>query len=249
TGVVREARSGEQGQYQFLLVDPGRYEMTVEAPGLATRMLKDVVVNVGSSINLPVTLEVGAVSQTIEVGATLVQVGLPAPQTVISTEAIRDLPINGRRFSDFATMTPTVQIDPQRGSISFAGQRGINGNVMVDGADYNNPFFGGTRGGERSGYVFTVPQSSIQEFQVVSSGYAPEYGRSTGGVLNAISKSGTNDNHGEAFYQLRHKQFAKETPFHVRTLETLQQFGGGLGGPIQKDRLFWFAAAERQSSH
>src|SRR5262249_55813313 len=137
----------------------------------------------------------------------------------------------------------------QRGSISFSGQRGINGNVMVDGTDYNNPFFGGTRGGERSGYVFTIPQSSIQEFQVVTTGYNAEYGRSTGGILNAVSKSGTNDYHGEAFYETRHKELAKEPQYHVRTLETLQQFGGGVGGPIKKDRLLWFAAVDRQTSH
>src|SRR5205823_12889194 len=133
-----------------------------------------------------------------------------------------------------------VQIDPARGSISFAGQRGINGNVMVDGTDYNNPFFGGTRGGERSGFVPTVPQSSLEEFQVVTTGYAAEYGRSTGGVLNAVSKSGTNAIHGEAFYQIRHKETGLQTPFKSQNLETLQQFGGGAGGALIKDKLLYF---------
>src|SRR5262249_31586339 len=144
---------------------------------------------------LPINLQLSGVSVEIEVGATLVDADTPAPSTVIDTQAIENLPINGRRFQDFAALTPTVQIDQARGSISFVAQRGINGNVMVDGADYNNPFFGGTRGGERSGFVFTIPQSAIQEFQAVTTGYAAEYGRSTGGILNAISKSGTNKLH------------------------------------------------------
>src|SRR5262249_30213531 len=105
-----------------------------------------------------------------------------------------------------------------------------------------------TRGGERSGFVFTIPQSSIQEFQAITTGYAPEYGRSTGGILNAISKSGTNSLHGEGFYQIRHKETALKTPFNVQNLETLQQFGGGAGGAIKADRLFWFLAAEHQVS-
>ena len=164
-------------------------------------------------MNLPVTLLVGATAQTVDVTAESTSVDLSAPTTIINTLAIENLPINGRRFTDFAALTPTVQIDPIRGSISFAGQRGINGNVMVDGADYNNPFFGGTRGGERSGYVPTIPQASIAEFQAITTGYAAEYGRSTGGVLNAISKSGTNEVHGEAFYQMRPRRGSDENPF------------------------------------
>ena len=196
----------------------------------------------------------------MEVTEALTGVDLPAPTSVISSQAIENLPINGRRFTDFAALTPTVQIDPQRGSISFAGQRGINGNVMVDGADYNNPFFGGTRGGERSNFVPTIPQTSVQEFQAITTGYAAEYGRSTGGLLNAISKSGGNDYHGEGFYQIRPRETGVENPFiptlrtmpNVRvgeTREQLQQFGGGVGGPIKRDKLFWFLSAERQVSN
>jgi len=184
---------------------------------------------------------------------------LPAPTTIINTQAIENLPINGRRFTDFAALTPTVQINPQRGSISFAGQRGIYGNVMVDGADYNNPFFGGTRGGERSNFVPTIPQASVQEFQAIATGYSAEYGRSTGGLLNVISKSGANATHGEAFYQMRPRGASEENPLVAtvratpnvtvgETREKLQQFGGGAGGAIIKDKMFWFAAAERQTS-
>lgn len=248
TGAVREATANNEGQFRAVLLDPGQYDVTVEAPGFAPSVFKGVEVHVGSSVTLPVNLQVGSVTTTVEVGGSLAGVDMPAPTTVINTSAIRDLPINGRRFQDFATMTPTVQIDSQRGSISFAAQRGINGNVMVDGTDYNNPFFGGTRGGERSGYIPTIPQSAIEEFQSITTGYSAEYGRSTGGVLNAISKSGSNEYHGESFYQIRHKETGLKTPFNKQILETLQQFGGGVGGPIKKDKLFFYAAAERQLS-
>ena len=259
TNAVRELTSGPAGEFRAVLLDPGQYEVTVEAAGFAPADLKGVVVNVGSAVELPVTLGVGTTTITVEVTSAQTGVDLPAPTTIINTEAIENLPINGRRFTDFAALTPTVQIDPQRGSISFAAQRGINGNVMMDGTDYNNPFFGGTRGGERSGYIPTVPQSAIQEFQVVTTGYGPEYGRSTGGVLNAVSKSGANEYHGEGFYQIRPRGGAEENPFipTIRatpgitvgeTREQLQQFGGGAGGAIKKDKLFWFAAAERQIS-
>jgi len=246
TGAQRETSSDSAGRYQFLAVDPGSYTLTVEAPGFANAVFEGVIVNVGSSVSLPVTMQVGATATTVEVGATLVSLDLPAPAQTVNETAIRDLPINGRRFQDFAALSPGVLLDPERGAVSFLGQRAINSNIMIDGTDYNNPFFGGIRGGERSNFIFTVPQSSIQEFQTVTAGYAAEYGRSTGGVLNTITKSGGNDYHGDGFYQVRHKEMSALTPFKTQNLETLQQFGGSLGGPIQRDRLFWFAAVERQ---
>ena len=258
TGLVRELATNESGQFRAVLLDPGRYEVRVEVQGFAPSVLKDVEVNVGSAVNLPVTLQVGSVSQTVEVGATLLNTDMPAPSTVINTQAIEDLPINGRRFQDFATMTPTVQVDPSRSQISFAGQRGINSNIMVDGADYNQPFFGGIRGGERSNSIITVPQSSVQEFQAITTGYSAEYGRSTGGVLNVISKSGTNAWHGEAFYQNRNSTLSADGPIpvpdlshpgsliNVQPAESLQQWGGGVGGPIKRDKLFFYSAYEEQ---
>lgn len=248
TGVVREVTTSETGQFRAVLLDPGTYDITVEKSGFAQANLKDVILNVGSTVDLPVNLKVGTTVETVEVGATLVNVDLPAPSAIINTQAIENLPINGRRFQDFAQLTPTVQVDPERQQLSFVGQRGVNANVMLDGTDYNQPFFGGIRGGERSNFVMTVPQSAIQEFQAVTSGYAAEYGRSTGGVLNAITKSGSNDLHGEAFYQIRHKETGLSTPFNRQILETLQQFGGAAGGAIQKDKWFWFGAVERQLS-
>ncbi len=139
-----------------------------------------------------------------------------------------------------------MQVDPSRGQLSFAGQRGINANVSVDGADYNEPFFGGIRGGERSNNAFTVPQESIQEFQVVAAGYSAEFGRSTGGLVNAITKSGTNRLHGSAFYVNRNRDWAENNAFGQSAAPTQQQFGGSVGGPISKDKIFFFGAYEQQ---
>jgi hypothetical protein len=248
TGAARDLTSGSAGEYRAVLLDPGQYDVTVEAQGFAAATFKGVVVNVGSAVNLPVTLEVGAVAQSVDVSTTLLAVDLPNPTTMVNLNQVENLPINGRRFQDFATLTPTVQVDQERGQLSFTGQRGINSNVMLDGTDYNNPFFGGIRGGERSNFIVTIPQTSIQEFQSVTSGYTPEYGRSSGGLLNVITKSGGNQIHGEAFYQIRHKETGLKTPFNVQILETQHQFGGGAGGALIKDKLFWFGAIERQDA-
>jgi len=249
TGFARQMTSNELGQYRAVLLDPGAYDMEVSSSGFAVNKVEGIVLNVGGAVSVDVTLKVEATTTTIEVGASLFNVSLPVQSTTLNNQAITNLPINGRRFHDFAVLTPTVQVDPQRGQLSFAGQRGINSNVMLDGADYNQPFFGGIRGGERSNSIPTVPQSAVQEFQVVTTGYSAEYGRSTGGVLNTITKSGANDFHGDAFYQLRHKEFgAKDPVLNIASQETLQQYGGSIGGPVKRDTLFFFGAIEQQKS-
>ena len=248
TGLDRDFTSNEAGQFRAVLLDPGQYEMTVSSSGLAEAKYEGLVVNVGSTVTVDVVMQVQATTTTVEVGASLISIQ-PAPSSTVNSQAITNLPINGRRFQDFAVLTPTVQVDISRGQLSFAGQRGINSNIMLDGADYNQPFFGGIRGGERSNSIITVPQSAIQEFQVVTTGYSAEYGRSTGGVLNTITKSGTNRIHGDAFYQLRHKELGLKDPVQqIASLETLQQYGGSVGGPIKSDKLFFFGAFEGQKS-
>jgi outer membrane receptor protein involved in Fe transport len=247
TGLQRELRTNDVGQFRAVQLDPGQYELVAESAGFAPATLTGIALTVGAAVNLNVTLQLQATTQSIEVAETMINVALPAPSVVVPVRAIENMPINGRRFQDFATLTPTVQVEPTRGQLSFAGQRGINGNIMVDGADYNQPFFGGIRGGERSNFNFTIPQSAIQEFQTVSSGYAAEYGRSTGGVLNVITKSGGNDVHGGGFYQNRDRNFSADNPiFKRQPSESLQQMGGHIGGPVIRDRMFYFGAVEHQ---
>jgi len=250
TGFTRDVVSNEAGQYRAVLLDPGAYEITAQTQGFEKATVTGLTLNVGSTVNIDIKLQLQATTTTVDVGETLVNITMPSPSAVLNNAAITNLPINGRRYQDFATLTPSVQVEPSRSQLSFAGQRGINTNVMLDGADNNQPFFGGVRGGERSNTVLTVPQSAVQEFQVVTTGYSAEYGRSTGGVLNTITKSGSNDTHGETFYQLRHRSLSAKNPiFNVKPSETLQQFGGGVGGPIRKDKLFYFVSAESQKAN
>ncbi|MGQ9918470.1 MAG: carboxypeptidase regulatory-like domain-containing protein, partial [Bryobacteraceae bacterium] len=250
TGLQRELRTNDLGQFRAVQLDPGSYELVAESAGFAPTTLTGIALAVGASVDLNITLQLQATTQSIEVADTMINVALPAPTAMVTSRAIEDLPINGRRFQDFATLTPTVQVEPTRGQLSFAGQRGINGNIMVDGADYNQPFFGGIRGGERSNFNFTIPQGAIQEFQTVSSGYAAEYGRSTGGVLNVITRSGTNDVHGGGFYQNRNRNLSADNPiFKRQPSESLQQLGGNVGGPVIRDRMFFFGAAEHQRAN
>lgn len=256
TGLESSTTSNESGIYRFVLVPSGAYLLTTEASGFAKREVANVQVKVGQVTDINITLGVGAVSETITVTADAIQTTVSQPDALINEAAIANLPINGRRFQDFVTLTPTAQVDPSRGQISLSGQRGINSNINVDGMDYNQPFFGGVRGGERSNSAFTIPQESIKEFQVVASGYSAEFGRSTGGLVTAVTKSGTNETRGTAFYLLRPQDLSRKNAYYealqrnlgrtVNVAPTQQQFGGSIGGPIKKDKAFFFGSYEQQ---
>ena len=261
TGLNRTLTSGDQGEFRAVSLPPGEYTIDVTAPGFGKSTQTGYKVEVGSALRADITLSVQAVSGTVLVNAgNNVDTTLVQNTTNINETSISQLPINGRRFQDFVLATPTAQIDPLRGQISLAGQRGINGNVQIDGADYNNPFFGGLRGGERSNQAFTIPQGAIKEFQVVATGYNAEFGRSTGGIVNAVTKSGTNDFHGGAFYVDRSTGLAAKNAFGQVAAPTQQQFGGSVGGPFPiprfgeggkshyggKDKSFFFVAYEQQ---
>ena len=135
TGVVRELRSDKTGQYQSSSVDPGCYTIRAATDGFALTSIEGVLVSVGTTVRADVTLQIEETMSEIEVAASLIDPAQSTSDNVVNSTAIRDLPINGRRFQDFASLTPTVQVDRQRGQLSFVGQRGINSNVMVDGTD------------------------------------------------------------------------------------------------------------------
>src|SRR3989441_4299607 len=267
TGLSQNVTSGDDGLYKLVLLPPGVYKVTGEASGFASTTVNNVEVLVGRTIGVNLTMGVSGVQEVVSVtaGAIQVQTTRSEADSVLNQKAIENLPINGRRFQDFITLTPTAQVEPSRGQISLAGQRGINSSINVDGTDYNQPFFGGLRGGERSNNAFTIPQESIKEFQVVASGYSAEFGRSTGGIVNAVTKSGSNDWHGSGFYVNRNKDVARTNGFFqavedninanlaagvptrkVVPAPTQQQFGGSFGGPIKKNRAFFFFAYEQQ---
>lgn len=248
TGLTQETTSSDEGIYKFLALPIGHYSVTFTQKGFKTYKV-DVEVTVGAAVTVNATLVVGEVTQVVEVVATpLIEATQPAASSLIGVRSISGLPINGGRFQDFATLTPTLQVDPQRGGISFAGAREINGNVVIDGADYNEPFFGGIRGGERSNNYPTIPQEAISQFQIVNSGYSVEFGRSTAGVMNATTKSGTNDLHGGAFFTARHGALAANDAFNRPAITALYQEGGSVGGRIVQDKLFFFAAFVNQKN-
>ena len=247
TGYSRTVTTNEEGLYTIALLPPGTYDVTAELGGF-TPAKRAITLTVGATVTLNYALQIGGLVEkvTVEAGTQLIEPAATIRTTTVDQNAIANLPINGRRFQDFVTLTPTVQVDPQRGQLSFAGQRGINASVNIDGADYNQPFFGGIRGGERSNNAFTVPQESVQEFQVVAAGYSAEFGRSTGGLVNVITKTGTNSMRGSAFYLNRNRDWADENAFGQVAAPTQQQFGASFGGPIAQDRLFFFGAYEQQ---
>lgn len=266
TGLTGNATTGDDGQFSIVLLPSGSYEVTIEAAGFS-KTTANIEIVVGRAATLNLSLSTSGVQEVVSVtaGAVQVQTTRSEADSVINEKAIENLPINGRRFQDFVTLTPSAQVEPSRQQISLAGQRGVYGaNVNVDGTDFNQAFFGGIRGGERSNFAFTIPQESIKEFQVVASGYSAEFGRSTGGIVNAVTKSGSNDYHGSGFYQVRPERLARENSF-FRALEesinplpltrarrevtpapTLQQMGASFGGRIIRDELFFFGAYEHQ---
>jgi hypothetical protein len=246
TGLERETETNSSGLYQFEALEPGGYEVRVESSG-ASASVKKINVSVGGIVRVNIGLAMEANAETIDLSSSSLSVAESGPADVVTQDLIQSLPIDGRRFQDFATLEPGVRaLTETRGQLSFSGQRGIYSNVIVDGVDYNEPFLGGIRGGERSNYAFTIPQSAIQEFQVMRSAPPVEYGRTSGGALNTSTRSGANSLHGEAFYQIRDHSLGVEDPLGQESLERRQQFGGGVGGAIRKDKLFFFAAAERQ---
>jgi outer membrane receptor for ferrienterochelin and colicin len=251
--------ASEDGIYRFVSLQAGNYTVKVSAASFAEQTL-EVEVQVGRTTDANFKLGASAVTETVQVTAEGVQTTQSNADAVINEQAIQNLPINGRRFQDFVTLTPSAQVENSRGQISLSGQRGINGNVNVDGVDFNQTFFGGIRGGERSNQAFVIPQESIKEFQVVAAGYTAEFGRSTGGIVNAITKSGTNDLRGSLFYLWRPEQLSRGNEYLDALQEqnldkvgveaipapTQHQFGGSIGGPIVKDRLFFFGSYEQQ---
>jgi len=252
-------QTSSEGFYRFVLLQPGTYKVKASAANFADSNL-DVTVQVGRTTDANFVLGIQGVDAEVEVTAEGVQTTTSNFDAVQNETAIQTLPINGRRFQDFVTLSPAAQVDPSRGQISLSGQRGINTNVNVDGVDYNQPFFGGIRGGERSNSAFTIPQESIREFQVIAAGYTAEFGRSSGGIVNAVTRFGTNEVRGTAFYLMRPRQLARANDYadalktqrlnalglDATLAPTQHQFGGSLGGPVVKDKFFFFGSYEQQ---
>src|SRR5258708_11457303 len=215
TGTRRTTQTSSAGLYSLSALPVGTYDVTVESTGFKQAKFAAVPVSVGAVVTLDAHLEVGAAQEVVDVSgdAPVVETTRTQTSTVVSQRAISDLPIHGRNFLDFAVLTPGVVRDPSRGGdLSFGGQRGTANSLTVDGSDANNVFFGqstGRAGTGRSPYSFS--QDAVQEFQVSANGYAAEVGRAGGGVINVITKSGSNDIHGTIFEFFRDKSMNANT--------------------------------------
>ncbi len=251
TGLTLVAVADSRGIYRIVSVPVGTYAVTATLQGFVKKSEPRVVITLGSAPTVDFKLRLTTKAESVRVTAEVptVETTQTADQTTIDNNAIRSLPINGRNFTDFVLLAPNSQRETQRGNIAIGGQRGINTSVTLDGVDYNDAFFGGSAGdGSAEGRApFTVSQESVREFQVIQNGASVEFGRSGGGFVNVVTKSGGNDFHGSAFYYNRPQsttaKFANGT--NPRDQKT-QQFGASVGGPILKDRLFFFGAWDQQ---
>src|SRR6266705_2966504 len=204
TNFIQTDTTNTDGHFAFLSLAPGRYTLTISKSGFTTMVQENVNLTVGQTITLPVTMKVSSVAQQIVVtDVPIVEVTKTESSSTLNELTVSSTPVLGRKFQDLLTLTPGVSITqgPDGDEITFNGQRGIFNNVSLDGGDYNNGFFGEQEGGQRAAIDITL--DAVKEFQVVASGANAEFGRTAGGVINVITKSGTNDIHGSAFEYFR----------------------------------------------
>ena len=253
TGLVTTVRTTPTGTFVRPLLPLGTYDIVARAPDqLAGAAATGLVLRVGEELTL--TLQFQAIELegiTIEAErAHLVRPEDVTSSTRLSEEVVDGLPNNGRNYLDFALLTPGVAISqgPDGDELNISGQRGIFNNFIVDGADFNNPFFGEQRGGQRP--AFTFSQDAIEEVVVVNQGATAEFGRSAGGFVNVITKSGTNELEGSAHYFGQWDGVSAAYPVAVQAGKPdffRNQFGFTLGGPIVRDRAFFFVAYDQQA--
>src|SRR5215216_6437660 len=261
-GTNREdtATTDDTGRFKVANLQPGSYSVTVNSSGFSPMTSENVVVEIGRETNLEISLTLGTQTAQVEVTseAPVINTSQQDFSTNINQTSINELPINGRRWSNFALLTPGAVPDGTFGLISFRGISGLLNNNTIDGGDNNQAFFAEERGRTRISY--SVSQAAIREFQVNTSSYSAEYGRSAGGVVNAITKSGTNDFHGGVFYYQRNNKWGARNPLAVRQAlvngvftpvgykpnDVRHQFGGTIGGPIVRDKAFFFFSYDQQ---
>ncbi|MEP7075217.1 MAG: TonB-dependent receptor [Acidobacteriota bacterium] len=258
TGFAKSTTSDTDGNYIFVLLPPGKYTVEVAAAkGFATAKYDNVTVTVGAKTTLEITMPVGSSGVTVDVNdqGQGVEVTRTSISSTVDETRVINLPTNGRNFLDFATLTPGVIRDPTRaGDLAVGGQRGTLNSIQIDGASNDNTFFGqssGRTGSGRAPSQFSV--DTVKEFQVNQNGFSAEYGRAAGAVINVVTKSGTNRFTGSAFEYFRDESLDARNPNLVsanrlRPAGQINQFGGTLGGPINKDKIFFFGAYEGQRS-
>lgn len=248
--VTRTTTTVSDGDYQLIGLPPGEYEITVTATNFKKTVIPNVKLTVGQAAELDITLEIGQVGETVTVtGSSLeiVETSRTSVSTTIDQQRIDNLPINQRDYLGFTLTTSNVGRDNGRPigpapttGINIGGQRGRSSLVQVDGADNTDNSVNAAR--------TTVSQEAVQEFQVVTNGFNAEFGRSAGGVVNVVTKRGTNQFTGNAFFFLRDKRLQNDNFFApIKNADfNRKQYGVTFGGPLAKDRTFFFFAYERR---
>jgi hypothetical protein len=247
TNFSRTLTTDNNGRFVFLGLPPGAYKLKISAKGFATVLQENLNLTVGQAISLNVPMKVSTAAEQIVVTDTpTLDPTKTESSTTLTPTTIATTPVLGRKFEDLLTLTPGVSIvqGPDGDEITFAGQRGIFNNVSLDGGDYNNGFFGEQMGGQRAAIDITM--EAVQEFQVVATGASAEFGRTAGGVINVITKSGTNNVHGSLFHFQRLEALTSNTS-DGKSLRDFrrEQFGGTIGGPIVRSKMFFFGAFEQ----
>jgi hypothetical protein len=256
TGTSRTATTTSTGDYSFTLVQPGNYTVRVEAPGFAAFVANDLKVSAGDRARVDASMKLGATTETVEVSTSSVvlQTDSSTVQSVVDSTATQDLPLNGRNFFNLVTVQPGVNSGPpgaissgtrpddrrQPSTISANGQSDLYNNNMVDGLDNNEM---------EQGFIGVRPSiDAIAEVRVLTNNYTAEVGRAGGAVVNVITKSGTNQFHGSAYEFFRNDVFDARSYFLSPTIRKPEfrqnQFGGSIGGPIFRNKTFFFAAVE-----
>src|SRR6266568_814867 len=255
TNFTRTLTTDAGGNFTGTLLPLGTYDVTARSVGFAEVKRTGIALGVGETVALRLPLAaVTLAAVTVEATQPVVNVTQSAAATPLSAEAVTGLPNNGRNFINLTLLTPNVAIvqGPDGDELTVAGQRGIHNNVSVDGADFNNSFFGEQRGGQRPAFTFNL--DAVQELVVVAGGANAEFGRSSGGFVNVITKSGTNDLRGTLHYFGKFDAVSG-TPEHTSPTGVItkfepdfsqNQFGFTLGGPIKRDRAFFFLAYDQQ---
>jgi outer membrane receptor for ferrienterochelin and colicin len=250
TNYEQTLTTNKEGRFRALRLPPGPYVLTAAVQGFATFKREGIDLVVGQTVTLSLKMELASVTQEVRVSgeAPAIETARIEGATRIDKQAVENLPNNGHNFIDFTKLTPgvsTVQ-GPDGDEITINGQKGIQNNVSVDGADFNNPFFGEYRGGQRPAFTFNL--DAVQQVVVVADGANAEYGRSSSGFINVITKSGTNDLHGTAHYYYTSDSLSA-TPVTENDVPDpftgyRHQVGATLGGPLMKDKLFYFLSGD-----
>src|ERR1700730_15635881 len=244
------------GRYILIHLQPGQYSLEITGTGFGAFKVTNITVEVGRVTTIDATLSIKTMAETVVATAELPVITTDRADfsTNINDTTIDNLPINGRRWPTFALSTPGAVPDGGFGLVSFRGISGLLNNNTVDGADNNQAFFSEERGRTRISY--STSEASIQEFQINTSNYSAEYGRAAGGVVNGVTKSGTNQIHGQAIWYDRSSDWGAINPFQTHLVNGVarpflpedkrHQFGGGVGGAIIRDKLFFFFSADQQ---